>query len=183
MTRPSVQLEAPTAAAPLRMAGIARRMICFVYEGVLLFGVLMAAGLLFATVTGQRNAMVGRHALQAFLFLVLGAYFTWFWTRGGQTLPMKAWRIRLLRADGAAVSMPRAWVRYLLGWLWFTPALVWLWLEGGASLAPILTTLGFGVLAYAVLARFNPERQFWHDVACGTRLVDTRPASSTPTHG
>ncbi len=158
-------------------------MSCFVYEGVLLFGVLMAAGLLYAIVTGQRNAMVGRHGLQAFLFVVLGVYFSWFWTHGGQTLAMKTWRIRLVRADGALLSLPRAWLRYLLGWLWFAPALVWLWLEGATGLTPSLATLAAGVLIYAALAWMLPGRQFWHDVVCGTRLVDVRSAQTAPTDG
>jgi hypothetical protein len=33
-----------------------------------------------------------------------------------------------------------------------------------------------GVLAYAALSRLSPEGQFWHDMVCGTRLVDVRPA-------
>ncbi len=168
---------------PLPTASLVRRMSCFVYEGVLLFGVLMAAGLLYATLTEQRNAMVGRHGLQAFLFVVLGSYFSWFWTRGGQTLAMKTWRIRLVRADGAPLSMPRAWLRYLLCWLWFAPALLWLWLQGASSLAPDLATLAAGVLIYAALARMLPGRQFWHDVVCGTRLVDVRSAQAASAHG
>ena len=69
--------------------GLWRRMACFIYEGVLLFGVVMIAGYLFSTLTQQRNALNGRHGLQAFLFIVLGIYFVWFWSRGGQTVAMK----------------------------------------------------------------------------------------------
>ena len=171
-----------TGAEPAPAAGFARRMTCFVYEGVLLFGVLMTAGLLYAAATGQRNAMVGRHGLQAFLFFVLGVYFSWFWTRGGQTLAMKTWRIRLVCADGAPLSMARAWARYVLCWLWFAPALVWLWLEGASGVGPSIATLVAGVLVYAALARLNRERQFWHDVVCHTRLIDIRPRPTAPPH-
>jgi len=48
-----------------------RRLACFVYEGVLLFGVLMISGYLFSSLTQQRDPLVGRHALQAFLFVVV----------------------------------------------------------------------------------------------------------------
>ena len=75
--------------------GLARRIACFVYEGVLLFGVLMIAGYLYSTLTQQRHALSGLHGLQAFLFLVLGIYFVWFWSRGGQTVAMRTWHIRL----------------------------------------------------------------------------------------
>ena len=102
--------------------GLARRLAAFVYEGVLLFGVLMIAGFLYSLITQQRHALQGRTGMMLFLFGVLGLYFTWFWSRGGQTVAMKAWHIRLLSADGAPVSRLRAGARYLLAWLWFLPA-------------------------------------------------------------
>ena len=151
-------------------------MACFVYEGVLLFGVLMLAGLIYGTLTDQRNALLGRHGLQAFLFVVLGGYFAWFWSHGGQTVAMKAWRIRVLRADGAPLSIGRALLRYVLGWLWFVPALLALWWAGAASTGPIFGALAAGVAGYAGLAWLRPDRQFWHDVAGGTRLVHWQPA-------
>lgn len=159
--------------------GLWRRMACFVYEGVLLFGVLMIAGYLFSSLTQQRHALQGRHGLQAFLFLVLGIYFVWFWSHGGQTVAMKAWHIRLVDRHGAAVTQARALARYVLSWLWFLPALAALYLaglRGGAATAGVLLA---GVVGYALLALTNRERQFWHDMVCGTRLVTWRP----PTRG
>ena len=159
-----------------RAPGLWRRMACFTYEGVLLFGVLMIAGYLFSSLTQQRNAMVGRHGLQAFLFVVLGIYFVWFWSRSGQTVAMKAWHIRLVTADGGPVSQRRALARYALAWLWFVPALVALYLSPIRSVTAMMAIIGVGVIAYAALARLHPQRQFWHDAACGTRLITWRPA-------
>jgi uncharacterized RDD family membrane protein YckC len=150
---------------------LARRMACFVYEGVLLFGVLMIAGYLYSSLTQQRHALAGRHGLQAFLFVVLGIYFAWFWSRSGQTVAMKAWHLRLVGRDGASVSQARALVRYLLSWLWFMPALTALYLSGLHGLAAIFGLLLAGVVVYAGLSRLHPERQFWHDAICGTRLI------------
>ena len=155
--------------------GLGRRLACFVYEGVLLFGVLMVAGLLYGTLTDQRHALLGRHGLQAFRFVVLGGYFGWFWSHGGQTVAMKTWRIRVLRADGVPLSWARALWRYLLGWLWFAPALLALWWAGAASTGPIFAALATGVAGYAGLAWLRPDRQFWHDVVGGTRLVHWQP--------
>ena len=154
-----------------------RRLSCFLYEGVLLFGVVMVAGFLFATITKQRHALVGTAGLQAWLFLVLGAYFVVFWTRRGQTLAMQTWQIRLLTLDGHVVSWRRAVCRYLLAWMWFMPALVGLRLAGLSSPAPVFSALGAGVLAYAGLARLHPQRQFWHDAVCRTCLIDSRPGA------
>ena len=151
--------------------GLLRRLACFLYEGVLLFAVLMIAGYMFSSLTQQQHALQGRALLQAFLFLVLGVYFVWFWSHGGQTLAMKTWRIRLVGAGGQPVSQARAFARYLMSWLWFAPALIVLWVAETAGLGTIFTCLATGVLAYASLALLSPQRQFLHDTICATRLV------------
>lgn len=156
--------------------GVARRLACFIYEGVLLFGVVMIAGYLYSTLTQQHHALVGQTGLQAFLFVVLGIYFTWFWSRGGQTVAMKAWHLRVVSADGTPVSQPRALARYVASWLWFLPALASVHAAGLHSGAAIYGAMAVGVLAYAALAWLRPDRQFWHDVVCGTRLITWRPA-------
>jgi uncharacterized RDD family membrane protein YckC len=168
--------EVPAGAADLAAPGLWRRLACFMYEGVLLFGVLMIAGYLFSSLTQQRHALVGRHGLQAFLFVVLGIYFVWFWSHGGQTVAMKAWHVRLVTANGKPVSQLHALVRYALSWLWFVPALLALYLSPIHSAPLMLAVMAVGVLAYAALARLHPQRQFWHDALCGTRLITWRPA-------
>jgi uncharacterized RDD family membrane protein YckC len=158
----------------LRTPGLGRRMAAFCYEGTLLFGVLFVAGYLYSALTQQRHALQGQGGLQLFLFVVLGLYFVVFWSRGGQTVAMRAWNIRVVRADGAALSQARAFARYLASWLWFMPALVTAWSAGLHDTVLIFTLLGVGVVTYALLARLHPQRQFWHDALCGTRLIDWR---------
>ncbi len=178
---PSDKPPAPTGTTSANLSqnpvtpGLARRMAAFIYEGVLLFGVTMIAGFVYSSLTQQRHALEGKAGLQAFMFVVLGIYFAWFWSRGGQTVAMQAWNIRLVMADGRPVTQARALVRYLLAWLWFMPALAtafWADLHGPG---PITTLLLVGVLTYAALTRLRPDRQFWHDAVCGTRLIDWRP--------
>ena len=65
---------APEPARALETPALWRRLACFLYEGVLLFGVVMAAGLLYSIATSQRNALQGRLGLVLFLFAVLGSY-------------------------------------------------------------------------------------------------------------
>jgi uncharacterized RDD family membrane protein YckC len=152
-----------------------RRLACFVYEGVLLFGVLMAAGFAYSTLTQQRHALHGTTGLQAVVFGVLGVYFAGFWSRNGQTLAMQTWQIRLVSESGGRVPLSRAIGRYLLSWMWFLPALLGLYFAGlkqGPSVFAVLTT---GVLAYAGLAGLRADRQYWHDVICRTRLVVAQP--------
>ena len=96
----------------------------------LLFGVWMAVGLVYGVLTRQTHALSGRHGLQAVMFVALGVYFVYFWTRSGQTLAMQTWHIRLVTRSGGRVSPVRAASRYLLAWLWFLPALAGWWLSG-----------------------------------------------------
>lgn len=168
--------EPAPAVASLQTPGITRRMAAFVYEGVLLFGVLMISAYLYSSLTQQRHALQGLSGLQAYLFVVLAIYFVWFWSHGGQTVAMRAWHVRLVTHDGRPVSQSRALARYVASWLWFLPALVMAWGAGLGSAAQILGLVAVGVLAYAALARLHPSRQFWHDALCGTRLVTWRPA-------
>ncbi len=163
--------DADAAPAP----GLRRRLACFIYEGVLLFGVVMLAGLIYGVVTQQRHALVGSGGLQLFLVVVLGAYFVTFWTGRGQTLAMLTWHIRLVTAHGRPVRWPRALCRYLLAWLWFVPALALVQFSGLQGGWPAAAALAVGVLAYALLARLHPDRQYWHDAVCGTRLITWRP--------
>jgi len=156
--------------------GLRRRMASMLYEGVVLFGVLMISGLLFSTLTGQRHALQGRLELQFVLFAVLGLYFAWFWVHGGQTVAMKTWHVRVVRQDGHPLTWPHALARYALSWLWFLPAL------GVAAALKLHTSREYslallaGVAIYAALTRVLPDRQFLHDRLCQTRLVTWRPA-------
>lgn len=155
-----------------------RRLACFIYEGVLLFGVVMVPGLIYAVLTRQTHALVGTQGLQWSVFIVVGAYFILCWSRSGQTLAMQTWRIRLVGPSGQPVSVPRAAARYLLCWMWFAPALLTLHftgLHGSGALA--LLAMVAGVLAYAGLTWLHPDRQYWHDAVCRTRLVDWQPPS------
>jgi uncharacterized RDD family membrane protein YckC len=167
---PSAPLGSVEPAAP----GFARRLACLVYEGLLLFGVLVMAGYLYAALTQQRHALQGQEGLRAFLFLVLGIYFTWFWSNGRQTLAMKTWHIRLVDRAGRPLSQPRAAARYALSWIWFLQPLGTAAAFGHLQAGPVSLWLAGGVLGQVVIARFLPGRQYLHDVLCGTRLVDAR---------
>jgi uncharacterized RDD family membrane protein YckC len=158
-----------------------RRLACFAYEGVLLFGVVMIAAYLFSSLSQQRHALVNRTPLQIYLFLVLGVYFVWFWTHGGQTLAMKTWRIRLVTNDGAALSQARALMRYIMSWLWFLPGLLVAWTTSETlQLGVVFCSLGAGALIYAAASFARTDRQFLHDALCRTRLVSHSQAPRQP---
>lgn len=168
----------PTDAASLPTPSLRRRLAAFLYEGVLLFGVVFIAGYLWSTLVQQRNAMYLRHGAMGFIFIVLAVYFVWFWTHGGQTLAQKTWFIRVQRADGAALTQARALARYVASWLWLLPGLALAYQVHWHRGPGMVTATVFGYVAlYALSSRLHPQRQFWHDVLCGTRLVSTQPRS------
>jgi uncharacterized RDD family membrane protein YckC len=156
-----------------------RRLACWVYEGMLIFGVVFLAGYLFSTLTQTRHAMDNRLPLQLFIFVVFGVYFVWFWAKG-QTLAMKTWHIRVVDVRGMPLSQPRALLRYLLSWLWFMPPLGATWALGLSGVQGGLLTLAW-IFVWAGLSRLHPERQFWHDAWAGTRLVTSIPPKKVKT--
>lgn len=168
----------PSKSTPLNALtapSLKRRMACWLYEGLLMFGVVFIAGYLFGTLSQTRHALDNRHGLQAFLFLIFGIYFVWFWAKG-QTLAMKTWNIRVLAATGQPLSQGRALFRYLLSWVWLLPPL--------AVIAPFSLSTGETAMivigwvsVWALLSRFHPQQQFWHDAWAGTRLVTSLPLS------
>lgn len=117
-----------------------------VYEALLVFAVAFFAAWLFFFASGGREATEGllRLALQAFIGAVLAAYFLWCWLRGGQTLAMRAWRIRLV-----GVTPGKALLRLFLAFLLVPTGLSILW------------------------SLFDADGQFLHDRIAGTRLVKT----------
>ena len=139
------------------------------YEGLLMFGVVFMAGYLFGTLSQTRNAMDNRNALQAFVFVVFGIYFVWFWARG-QTLAMKTWNIRVVDIHGELITQKRALLRYGLSWIWFVPPLLLSSVLSLPGSEGAVITLGW-VGVWAVLARFHPQKQFWHDAWSGTQLI------------
>jgi len=119
------------------------------YEACLLFAVAFFAAWLFFFASGARDATSGglRYVLQLFIVTVFAAYFLWCWLRGGQTLAMKAWHIRLID-----VSPMSALLRLIL--------------------AALLVPTGISI----VWSLFDRDRQFLHDRLAGTRLISVSSA-------
>jgi uncharacterized RDD family membrane protein YckC len=128
-----------------------RRLAALFYDGVLLFGMLLlAAGLVIVPYMSLVEGDFPNHAwwFRAWLALVIVAFFAYFWTHGGQTLGMRAWRLRLVRADGGEPLLRDALMRLVC-------ALV--------ALAPV----GLGLWWMLI----DSEGLAWHDRWSRTRLV------------
>ena len=151
-------------------------MACWLYEGMLLFGIAFASALIFSIAGQVRSGVDARRPLlMAFIFVVFGIYFAWCWSRSGQTLAMRTWRVRVVDRDGRSLTQLRALFRYACCWLWFLPP--------AAFVAPLKlsgTQIGAAmagwVALWAALSQLHPQRQFWHDALAGTRLIAAEPA-------
>lgn len=171
-----VDAGATQAAAP----SLSRRMACFVYEGLILFGIGLipgAIGALFVALTGHQHPLQSDTALRLITFTIYAVYFTWFWSVRGQTLPMQTWHIRVVTAQGAPLTQARALMRFIASCAWFAPATLLASINGWSRWQG-LGAIAVGVVAYALLALLHPQRQFWHDALCGTRLIQDRPAAN-----
>ena len=148
-----------------------RRLLALVYDLLIVVALVMVVGLLCQLATGGRLIHTGAHAVvppwyQALQGAVVAAYFISSWRRGGQTLGMRPWRIRVCRTDGGTLSLRQALVRALAA---AAPALL-------LALAPLLglhAVLWVLLLAWALWfapALFDPRRRALHDLAAGSEL-------------
>jgi uncharacterized RDD family membrane protein YckC len=149
--------DASTHPAPAPRALVGWRMLALLYDlwpAVALWFLLAFLFSVTHTLAGHspRDNIAPFSALQWLLWLTCwaatGIYATMSWRRGGQTLGMRPWRLRVVAAAGDALTMRSAWLRYAVG-----------------TLSLLAAGLGFW------WAWFDRERLTWHDRASGTRLV------------
>ncbi|WP_296657452.1 RDD family protein [Paraburkholderia sp.] len=159
--------SAPSAPQP---ATIRRRLAALVYESVLLFGVIFLAALAFSLILHARNGFTYHNLMSAWIAIVAGVYFVGFWHSGGQTLPMKTWRIRVIGPNGKPPSLSRATVRYFAAWLWFLPPLA-LHTIFHFTVPHTLVLVAVWFVLWVASARFIPGRQLPHDRIAGTCVV------------
>ena len=161
----------PETAALDRPVSLPLRLAAMTYEGVLLFGVTFAVAFALLSALGWTYPLgpSRRVVLQGVLFAAIGIYFVWCWTRSGQTLALKTWKLRVTAMDGGRVSTPRALARYLLSWHLFVPGLIVIALDQPGPVASLAAlAMSFGLLLLPAL--WDPERRLLHDRWTRTRL-------------
>jgi uncharacterized RDD family membrane protein YckC len=123
-------------------------MLAMLYDAVAILALLMAATAL-AMLAGFRELSVVNDPLYAaYLLAVWFAYLGWCWRRGGMTLGMRAWRIRIETLDGQRPGRMQCLGRFL------------------ASL--LSAALGGAGFLWSLIDR---EQRCWHDGLSATRLL------------
>lgn len=125
-----------------------RRLAAIFYDLLLLLAVLFVASALALVINGGVPIRTGNPFYTLYMLMVAFLFYAWFWVHGGQTLGMRAWRIRVLRDDGLPLTWTDALKRFLYA---------------GLALAP--AGLGF------LWSLIDGEGRAWHDRLSTTRLV------------
>ena len=131
-----------------QLPNLRRRLASMLYEGLVVFSILLIGFLLPQIVLSGFGWQLGAKALWLHVFVLLLAYFVWCWLNGGQTLPMKTWKLRVVDINGAPLRPLQAILRYFAAW-------------------PSILLLGIGLL----WALFDKDKQFLHDRIAGTRII------------
>lgn len=131
-----------------QLPGFRRRLVSMLYEGLVVFSILLIGFLLPQIVLSGFGWTIPPRALWIHILVLLMAYFVWCWLNGGQTLPMKTWKLRIINADGSPLRPMQAVLRYLIAW-------------------PSILLFGIGIF----WAMFDKDQQFLHDRLAGTRII------------
>jgi len=148
MKTDSPTIPAAVQAAP---AHLGWRLLAIVYDLLPVLAIWMLFGAAVLLIRGGVPIVPWTPAFwlqNAALWLVTGTYAVLSWRRGGQTLGMRPWRLRVVDSEGHAPAAAQLWQRYAL-----------------ATLS--LAAFGLGFLWSLV----NRERRSWHDIGSSTRLV------------
>lgn len=168
MPQPSPPPTQPLLIAP----SLRRRIACWLYECLLLTGILIVFGLLLSSAGVFLERPLPPNFLQALLFLVAGFYFSLFWSYG-QTVAMKTWKMKIVDRKGLRITKIRALTRYAICSTWLAAPL---FLSSILEVDPIdiLVLFSIWVMAFCFISKITPKKQFIHDILSGTLLVQTK---------
>jgi uncharacterized RDD family membrane protein YckC len=141
-------INTPSRVPPTEPAPLARRLGALGYDLLVLAAVLMCFTLIVVLIRGLRPIDPGTWWFEACLLGISVLFYGWFWTHGGQTLGMRAWRIRIVGRDCEQIGWDRAVGRFFAAWLSALPAGAGYW-----------------------WSLFDPQRRCWHDRLSRTVLV------------
>lgn len=131
--------------------GLPRRLLSMLYDGLIIVALLIfAAGAALPVTGGEVRAGINI-PYTAYLLLVWLAYLWWCWTRPGQTLGMRAWKVRIETVHGGAPGTRESLLRFAVAWL-------------------SAACMGLGYFS----SLWRQDKACWHDRASGTRLIRYR---------
>lgn len=148
-----------------------RRLFALLYDLVAVTAIVMVVGLVCQLATGGQLITTGSQVRIAWWYqplqaAVVGSYFLLSWLRGGQTLGMRPWRIRVAAADGSSLTWRRALLRLCIGVL----PLALLLLAPATGLRIALGAVAAGWIAWFGVALFDRRHRALHDLLAGAEI-------------
>ncbi|EMR12736.1 hypothetical protein MPL1_08728 [Methylophaga lonarensis MPL] len=134
--------KTPGTPGPLRLFAV------IAYDLMLLLSVLLIAGFVAVALNGGEAIGANNPVFVIYLLAVCIFFYGWFWTHGGQTLGMRAWRVYLMSHGQVGISWKQAFMRFsiaIISFLALGLGFIWLWL--------------------------SKEKLSWHDLFSGSQLV------------
>ena len=129
--------------------GLLRRLGAMAYDVLLLLAILMMLSYPYVWLTGgAKPGLFVKTLYQLYLLAICFLFYGGFWVRGGQTLGMRSWCIKLIRNDGRPITWMIALKRFAYALL-------------------SLLCLGLGFL----WVLYDHDKLAWHDRLSGTRLI------------
>lgn len=136
--------------------GLPRRLMVMLYDSLIIVGLLMVASAL-ALPFGELEKIAFRNiGFTLWLVFVCYVYLAGCWRMAGMTVGMRAWRVKLIDANGGDISWSRCSLRFITGF---------------ASLG----VLGLGLF----WSLFDRQKRCWHDIAGQTLLVKNTAPKKT----
>ncbi|GAB6141058.1 RDD family protein [Methylosoma difficile] len=106
-----------------------RRLAAISYDLFLLLAVLFVATALILPFNRGEAFTPDQFFYPLYLFVVSFVFYGWFWTHGGQTLGLRAWKLKVLTFDRQPISWGQALLRFvaaLFSWLPLALGFVWI---------------------------------------------------------
>lgn len=129
--------------------GLPRRLGAMFYDSLLLLALLMMLSYPYVWLTGgDKPGLIVRTLYQLYLLVICFFYYAGFWVRGGQTLGLRTWRMKLVSNDGGQITWAMALKRFVY-----------------ALLSLICLGLGF------LWVLHDRDKLAWHDRWSGTKLI------------
>lgn len=156
----------------LQAPGFKRRLACLLYEFLLMAAMLLGAVALITPLKATLGPSFWLDQLiRLFLLAVLFTYFGLSWVRNGQTVAMKAWRLKLVTSNAGQIGWGQAALRFGVALVLFigVPIIAYLGMEGSEGKDARLSLLW--ALIPFLYAYFDPLGQALHDRLSGTRLI------------
>lgn len=144
-------MQTKTPEITVKPAGVMLRFTAMIYDLLLLMALWFIIAAIFMTLRtalGGDPQAPGGPILTSLLFIASFWFYSFFWRRGGQTLGMRAWRLRLINTTGKPLSLTQCLLRFMCA-------------------IPSLALFGLGYF----WLWFDKDKQTWHDKFSETKVV------------